>query len=199
MLGQSEVGVKDKHAFRRIRGLGVEIDVPDARRAVLREPDVATARRGLVERSRSRVRAHQRRELARVHGLVLEQLEQEVGLGVHVEGEHARRGRVPRVGTADECGCLEGVSLVEPGRMGYARTEAYHRAQGASDHGHAGGEDDHIANANLPLQRKLEQFAGDVFQPSILRACEFLRKDERAVAAASLALVNGPRTAVVEH
>lgn len=105
MLCQVEVRLEYKHVRRRVRGVGVELDIPNARRAVLREPDVALARGGLVERFRSGVRADQRRQLCRVDVFVLEQLEQRIATGVHV-GEIVFRSRVGGVGTTDKSGHL---------------------------------------------------------------------------------------------
>lgn len=76
MLRQGKVRREHKHPIRRVRGLGVKLDVPDARRAVLREPDVALTRGGLVEGFRGGMRADQRRQLRRVDVFILEQLEQ---------------------------------------------------------------------------------------------------------------------------
>lgn len=102
MLRQVQVRLEHKHTLRRVRGLGVVGDIPNARRAILREPDVALARGGLMEGFRSGVRAEQRRQLGRVDVFLLEQLEQRIATGVHVR-ELVGRSWVGGVGTTDKC------------------------------------------------------------------------------------------------
>lgn len=109
------------------------------------------------------------------------------------------RGRVRGVCTTDKGGHLERASF-SWGFWERGSRRAYNGAQRASDDGHTGGEHKQIGNADIELHRNGLELGGDIFEALILIACEcLLSKNERAVTATGLALVNGPRAAIVEH
>lgn len=73
VLRQGQVRRKHKHPVRWVRGLGVKIDIPDARRAVLRQPNIALSRGVLMERFGGGMRAQQRGQLESRDAFILEQ------------------------------------------------------------------------------------------------------------------------------
>lgn len=75
VLRQVEVRLKHKYIRWWARGLGVELDIPDPRCAILRESDVAAAFGGLMERFRGSMRTYERRQLRRSDVFILEQRE----------------------------------------------------------------------------------------------------------------------------
>lgn len=75
VLREREVGIKDKHTIRWVRGLGIKVDIPDARCAILWQPNIALSRGSLMEGSRGGMRANQRRQLDSRDAFVLKQRE----------------------------------------------------------------------------------------------------------------------------
>ena len=73
VLRQGQVRLKHKHTLRWVGGLGVKIDIPDARCAVLRQPSVALSRGVLMERFGGGMRANQRGQLESRDAFILEQ------------------------------------------------------------------------------------------------------------------------------
>jgi hypothetical protein len=179
VLRQHNITSEPEHSRRRItQRLLVELDIPDTRTSILR-----IARPGRINKPllTSRMRADQRRQPMRLDGLILEKLDERVGIRVN-----------PRQKTIS----ASNATILPPNIGPNPRTHRTSHRRNRGTHLHQIGHGDAVASVRGVPGLHLRH---DILQTVILRSknlggCE----DERPVCAAAGPGVLGPAGCVVE-